>query len=80
MVRDYRELEVWQLAMDLAEASYRLARTFPKSEEYRLTSQLLRAAASVPANIAEGTPVPAAGTMPDSCRSPVAPWPRRKPS
>lgn len=54
MVRGYRELEVWQLTMDLAEASYRLARTFPKSEEYRLTSQLLRAVASVPATIAEG--------------------------
>lgn len=54
MVRDYRELEVWRLAMDLAEAVYRLARAFPKAEEYRLTSQLLRAAASVPANIAEG--------------------------
>ena len=53
-VRDYRELEVWRWAMDLAEAVYRLTRAFPKSEEYRLTSQLLRASASVPANIAEG--------------------------
>jgi len=40
--------------MDLAEATYKLVRDFPKSEEYRLTSQLLRAAASIPANIAEG--------------------------
>ena len=40
--------------MDLAEATYRITRGFPKAEEYRLTSQLLRAAASVPANIAEG--------------------------
>ena len=54
MVRDYRDLEVWRLAMDLAESVYRLTRAFPKSEEYRLTSQLLRASASVPANIAEG--------------------------
>ena len=54
MVRDYRDLEVWRLAMDLAEATYRLVRDFPKTEEYRLTSQLLRAVASVPANIAEG--------------------------
>ena len=54
MVRDYRDLEVWQLSMDLAEAVYRLTQTFPKTEEYRMTSQLLRAAASVPANIAEG--------------------------
>ena len=54
MVRGYRDLEVWRLAMDLAEAVYQLTRKFPKSEEYRLTSQLVRAAASVPANIAEG--------------------------
>jgi four helix bundle protein len=40
--------------MRLAAESYRLARLLPKAEEYRLTSQLLRAAASVPANIAEG--------------------------
>jgi four helix bundle protein len=54
MARDYRELEVWCLAMDLAEAVYRLTREFSKAEEYRMTSQLLRAAASVPATIAEG--------------------------
>ena len=54
MVRDYRELEAWRLAMDLAEAVYGLTRQFPRTEEYRLTSQLLRAAVSVPANIAEG--------------------------
>lgn len=54
MIRDYRELEVWQLAMNMVEGLYRLTRDFPKQEEYRLTSQLLRAAVSVPANIAEG--------------------------
>jgi four helix bundle protein len=40
--------------MDLVEAVYRISREFPKTEEYRLTSQLLRAAVSIPANIAEG--------------------------
>lgn len=40
--------------MRLAAESYRLAKLLPKAEEYRLTSQMLRAAASVPANIAEG--------------------------
>jgi four helix bundle protein len=54
MVRDYRDLEVWRLAMDLVEGVYRITRQFPKTEEYRLTSQLVRAAVSVPANIAEG--------------------------
>ena len=40
--------------MDLATECYRLAKLLPRSEEFRITSQLLRAAASVPANIAEG--------------------------
>ena len=53
-VRSYRDLLVWQKGMDLAEEAYTLVKFFPKAEEYRLTSQLLRAAASVPANIAEG--------------------------
>lgn len=53
-VRSYRDLLVWQKGMDLAEAAYTLVRFFPRAEEYRLTSQLLRAAASLPANIAEG--------------------------
>jgi four helix bundle protein len=53
-VLSYRDLLVWQKAMRLAAEAYRLAKLLPKTEEYRLTSQLLRAAASVPANIAEG--------------------------
>jgi four helix bundle protein len=53
-IQSYRDLLVRQKAMRLAAEAYRLARLLPKAEEYRLTSQLLRAAASVPANIAEG--------------------------
>lgn len=53
-IQSYRDLLVWQRAMRLAAETYRLAKLLPKVEEYRLTSQLLRAAASVPANIAEG--------------------------
>jgi four helix bundle protein len=53
-ITSYRDLEVWRRAMDLAEAVHRLTRAFPRAEEYRLTSQILRAAISVPANIAEG--------------------------
>ena len=53
-VRSYRDLEVWRFGMDLACECYRLAKLMPKAEEFRITSQLLRAAASVPANIAEG--------------------------
>jgi len=53
-LRSYRELKVWTRAMDLAVLVYELARRMPKEEQYRVTSQMLRAAASVPANIAEG--------------------------
>jgi four helix bundle protein len=52
--KDYRDLEVWQLAMNLVVECYRLTTAFPKSELYGLASQLRRAAVSVPANIAEG--------------------------
>jgi four helix bundle protein len=54
MIRDYRDLEVWQKAMGLTEACYRLSKNFPRDEVFGLTSQLRRAAVSVPANIAEG--------------------------
>ena len=54
MIKSYRDLEVWQKAMDLVVESYRLTNLFPKSETYGLASQIQRAAASVPANIAEG--------------------------
>jgi four helix bundle protein len=53
-IRSYRDLKVWQQAMDLAEACYRLTRGFPKDELYGMVSQIRRAAASVPANVAEG--------------------------
>jgi four helix bundle protein len=53
-IESYRDLKAWQKGMDLAEETYQLAKLLPRTEEYRLTSQLLRAVASVPANIAEG--------------------------
>jgi four helix bundle protein len=53
-VESHRDLIVWQKAMRLAVEVYRLTATFPRSEEYRITAQMTRAAASVPANIAEG--------------------------
>ncbi len=54
LIRSYRDLRVWQQAMDLAEACYRTTREFPKEELYGITSQMRRAAVSVAANIAEG--------------------------
>jgi four helix bundle protein len=53
-IQDYRDLSVWQLGMEIAVDIYRLTNSFPSDEKYGLTSQLRRAAASVPANIAEG--------------------------
>jgi four helix bundle protein len=53
-VSSYRELHVWQQAMDLAESCYRSTRTFPRDELYGAVAQIRRAAASIPANIAEG--------------------------
>jgi len=53
-VKDYRELIVWQKAMDLVEMVYRASASFPREEVYGLRSQVRRAAVSVPSNIAEG--------------------------
>jgi len=53
-VRSYRDLLVWQRAMDVAVATYELSRLYPRDELFGLTSQSRRAAASIAANIAEG--------------------------
>jgi four helix bundle protein len=50
----YRELKVWQRAIELSVAIYKLTAEFPKEELYGLTSQLRRAAVSVASNVAEG--------------------------
>jgi four helix bundle protein len=53
-LKTYRDLTVWQRAMDLVETIYLLTREFPAEEKFGLTSQLRRAAVSIQANIAEG--------------------------
>ena len=53
-INSYRDLLVWQEAMNLAEAAYKLTVRFPREEIFGLTSQLRRSGSSVPANIAEG--------------------------
>jgi four helix bundle protein len=53
-VQSYQDLIVWQRGMDLTEAVYRIAAILPREELYGLTSQMQRAAVSIPANIAEG--------------------------
>jgi four helix bundle protein len=54
MGQSFRELVVWQRAMQLTVAVYRVTQDFPREEIYGLTSQLRRAAVSIPSNIAEG--------------------------
>jgi four helix bundle protein len=54
-IRSHRDLVVWQKAMDFVDRVYGVTERFTSREEYRLVSRLLRAAASVPANIAEGS-------------------------
>jgi four helix bundle protein len=53
-MHNFRELKVWQEAMEIAKHTYKATMTFPKSEIYALTSQMNRAAISIPSNIAEG--------------------------
>ncbi|MCC4589295.1 four helix bundle protein [Xanthomonas melonis] len=53
-VSHFRELEVWQLSMQLAEDVYLLTASLPAVERYGLTAQLQRSAVSIPSNIAEG--------------------------
>ena len=54
MGRSYKDLLAWQKAMDLVTATYRATGAFPKEEQFGLTSQLRRAAVSIPSNVAEG--------------------------
>jgi four helix bundle protein len=53
-INSYRDLKVWQEAMELAVEAYRVTQNFPKEEMYGMTAQFRRSAASVAANIAEG--------------------------
>ena len=54
MAQHFKDLVVWQKAMDLVTEIYKLTDSFPKREVYSLTDQIRRAAVSVPSNIAEG--------------------------
>lgn len=52
--RSYRDLVIWQRAIQTSVAVYRFTQRFPREEAYGITSQLRRASVSVPSNIAEG--------------------------
>jgi four helix bundle protein len=50
----YKELKVWQKAVELTKLIYELTKTFPQEEKFGLTNQIRRASVSIPSNIAEG--------------------------
>ena len=51
---DHKDLDVWKKSMDLVVKVYQITQLFPDTEKYGLTSQMRRAAVSIPSNIAEG--------------------------
>ena len=53
-IKNFRDLDVWQLAMEIVVDIYEYTKIFPKEELYGLVSQMRRAAVSIPSNIAEG--------------------------
>jgi four helix bundle protein len=55
LMRDFKQLKIWQKGFDIAVKSFKLVGTFPKEERYGISSQLTRAAISIPSNIAEGS-------------------------
>lgn len=66
MLKDYKDLIVWQKSYDLCLQVYKTTHTFPKEEKYGLVVQMRRSAVSVPSNIAEGY---GKKTIPDYVRS-----------
>jgi four helix bundle protein len=53
-IRNFKDLRVWQKGLELVKEIYTITRDFPKEEQFGLTSQIRRAAVSIPSNIAEG--------------------------
>jgi four helix bundle protein len=52
VIRDYKELVVWQQSMDLARVVYSVTQHFPKEEKFGIVSQMRRCVVSIPSNIA----------------------------
>lgn len=53
-IKSYKDLLIWQKGVEIVVSTYKLTKTFPQEELYALTSQIKRAAISIPSNIAEG--------------------------
>ncbi len=66
MLKNFKELKVWQKAYQLCLDIYRVSKNFPNEEKFGLTSQIRRAAVSIPSNISEGY---GRRTTPDYIRS-----------
>lgn len=54
-MRNFKELKIWQKGFRVAVNSFKLTSTFPKEEKYGISSQVTKAAVSIPSNIAEGS-------------------------
>jgi four helix bundle protein len=54
-MRNFKQLKIWQKGFDIAVNAFKLVSNFPKEERYGISSQITRAAVSIPSNIAEGS-------------------------
>ena len=54
-MRNFKELKIWQKAIDIAIKTYQLTDTFPKEDKYAIVQQMTKASVSIPSNIAEGS-------------------------
>ncbi len=73
-IQSFRDLIVWKKAIDLAESVYRSTLDFPSDERFGLTSQMRRAAVSIPSNIAEGQARATRGESSNFSVTPMAHW------
>jgi hypothetical protein len=78
-IRNYQDLIAWQKAMTLAEAVYRATGEMPVEERYGITSQMRRAAVSIPSNVAEGKGAAPTASFSTSFRLPTVPHESSKP-
>ncbi|MEQ8674234.1 MAG: four helix bundle protein [Aggregatilineales bacterium] len=67
-MQDFRNLQVWEKSHALVLNAYKHTQNFPQLEQYGLTSQIRRAAASIPANIAEGCGKTPISSLLDICK------------
>jgi len=80
MGQHFKDLVVWQKAMEMVTEVYKLTDSFPKREVYSLTDQIRRAAVSVPSNIAEGQGIIITVNSYASCATRQARWQSLKPN